>query len=90
MIRDTSPLLMARDMAAIYSDIGFIRAHVLAYFGRAPSREKIIKLREEHLAARKNERSRAVQSDEKRQASERRREIERRAAKRYRERKAAA
>lgn len=58
MISTGSPTLMARDMVAIYSDIGFIRAYILREFGRAPSRAKIEDLRREYLEAQERSRSR--------------------------------
>lgn len=88
-LSDASPLHMARDLVARHSDIGFIRGYIINFFGRAPTREKIEALRAEYLIQRERTECLAVQSDKLRKERERRRDIERNAAKRYRDRKVA-
>lgn len=79
-IEYSSPSAMAQKLVKRHSDIGFIRSYILTHYDRAPSREAIEKLRAEHLASVEREQERLkCHSETRRLASERRRELERRA-----------
>lgn len=84
MIPDTSPMHMARALVVRHADVGFVRSYILSHFGTAPTREKIAALRDEFAARVARARGNAPMSDEARCQARRRRDMEKRASKRYR------